>query len=177
MPENLKTYTIRTAVTDDISLLQALGIETFTETFADYNSPQNMKRYLDKSFSRAQIEQEVRDPAGEFLLLMDRAITAGYARIKAGTLPGQPALRAMEIERIYARREYVGKKAGSTLMEACLARARQKGYHTLWLGVWERNARAIHFYERWGFERFGEHVFWLGDDAQTDWLMKRNIDL
>ena len=177
MSESLKMYTIRTAGMDDVPLLQALGVETFTETFADYNSAENMKRYLDKSFSKEQMEKEILDPAGEFLLLMDRSITAGYARIKEGTLPGQPTLRAMEIERIYARREYVGKKAGSTLMEACLDRARRKGYHTVWLGVWERNARAIHFYERWGFERFGEHVFWLGDDAQTDWLMKRNIDL
>ena len=82
----------------------------------------------------------------------------------------------IEIERIYVRKEYLGKKVGGLLMKKCLELAQQKGYTLVWLGVWEHNAKAIAFYEKWGFEKFGSHAFLLGNDLQTDWLMKKNLN-
>jgi ribosomal protein S18 acetylase RimI-like enzyme len=79
----------------------------------------------------------------------------------------------MEIARIYAVSSSIGKGVGSQLMTECLRAARERGKQLVWLGVWEKNERAIQFYTRWGFEKFGEHVFMLGNDAQTDFLMKK----
>ena len=81
----------------------------------------------------------------------------------------------IEIERIYASKAYLGKHVGKTLMEACLKLAKQGGHNVVWLGVWEHNPRAIAFYEKWGFEKFGSHSFLLGNDLQTDLLMKKNL--
>ena len=67
------------------------------------------------------------------------------------------------------------KVSGNHLMEACLNLARQGGHKVIWLGVWEHNPRAISFYEKWGFEKFGSHLFMLGNDLQTDLLMKKNL--
>ena len=79
------------------------------------------------------------------------------------------------IERLYAHKQYVGKRVGHLLMQTCIAYARKKDVQTLWLGVWENNARAISFYQKNGFQKFGHHTFMLGDDAQSDWLMKKEL--
>jgi ribosomal protein S18 acetylase RimI-like enzyme len=171
-----KEYSIRTATKNDLSLLQSLGIRTFSETFSQYNTAENMRLYLEKSFSRQQIEAELDDPSAVFLLAYDDDVTAGYARLRQGTnAEGLNSVNALEIERIYAVQEYIGKQAGRRLMDACIGYATEKGFDTLWLGVWEHNARAVRFYEKYGFEKFGEHVFMLGSDAQTDWLMKKTL--
>jgi ribosomal protein S18 acetylase RimI-like enzyme len=171
-----KEYSIRTATKNDLSLLQSLGIRTFSETFSQYNTAENMRLYLEKSFSRQQIEAELDDPSAVFLLAYDDDVTAGYARLRQGTnAEGLNSVNALEIERIYAVQEYIGKQAGRRLMDACIGYATEKGFDTLWLGVWEHNARAVRFYEKYGFEKFGEHVFMLGSDAQTDWLMKKPL--
>jgi len=101
---------------------------------------------------------------------------AGYAKLKENSsLPGDPRNNVMEIARFYAKKEMIGKGVGSSLMRACVNLARQSKKRMLWLGVWELNMHAIGFYEKWGFEKIGTHLFTLGDDRQTDWLMKKDL--
>lgn len=169
-------YRIRTADRNDLDLLRELGIRAFTDTFGQYNTAENMKLYVEKSFSREQLEMEISDPAAVFLLAYDGDAVAGYVRLRKKENPeGLNSVNALEIERLYAAPEYIGKQAGRILMEASIQYAVENGFDTIWLGVWEKNARAIRFYEKHGFEKFGEHVFMLGNDAQTDWLMKKTI--
>ncbi|HTE12726.1 MAG TPA: GNAT family N-acetyltransferase, partial [Chitinophagaceae bacterium] len=82
---------------------------------------------------------------------------------------------AIEIGRIYAVQKTIGLGVGKALMQACIGIAKEKNKQLIWLGVWERNQRAISFYSKFGFEKFGEHDFVLGNDVQTDWLMKKII--
>ena len=86
---------------------------------------------------------------------------------------GVGGAKPIELVRLYASREWIGRGVGAALMRACLEEARGAGYETIWLGVWERNARAQTFYEKWGFRAVGEHVFQLGSDPQRDILMER----
>jgi diamine N-acetyltransferase len=166
-------FVIRNAVTADVPLLQMLGRKTFSDTFADFNTAENMNMYLDKNFATDKINQELHEPAAEFMLIYDGDACAGFARIRKGNQTDGVAGRAMEIERLYVVKEYIGKNVGALLMEECLRRAADGGFEVVWLGVWEHNARAIRFYEKFGFVKFSDHVFMLGDDAQTDWLMKK----
>jgi GNAT superfamily N-acetyltransferase len=77
--------------------------------------------------------------------------------------------------RLYTRKEWIGCGVGAALMQACIDEAKQRGCDTLWLGVWEHNARARAFYGRWGFQQAGSHIFQLGDDPQTDFLLQRAL--
>lgn len=164
---------VRTCNQKDIETLVSLGIKTFRDTFDEFNSPENMILYLNNTFTKKIIEQEMSQPGTVFFLAFDGRRVAGYAKIKTSDTPnGSPAL---EIERLYAHKDYVGKRVGYMLMQTCLAFAKKKECKTLWLGVWENNARAISFYKKNGFEKFGQHTFMLGNDAQTDWLMKREL--
>lgn len=167
---------VRTCNAKDIDALVALGIKTFRDTFDEYNDPDNMIRYINDNFTRKIIEHEMQQPGTMFFLAVDGRKTAGYAKVRNAEPPaGLDDPSALEIERLYAQRDYIGKRVGHMLLQTCLSYLRKRGAKTAWLGVWENNQRAISFYEKNGFRKFGEHIFMLGNDAQTDWLMKRDL--
>ena len=167
---------ITAATANDIPLLTALGRVTFDQTFARDNTASDMQQYLMENFNEARITEELADPSSNFMLAYVDQEPAGYAKVKANRIPpGVSSTPALEIERIYARQEFLGKNIGKALMEACLEFARTNGYEMVWLGVWEKNLRAIRFYEKWGFTVFGSHLFMLGTDPQTDLLMGRKV--
>ena len=169
---------IRSATSADAELLAALAEQTFRDTFADDNEAADMEAYVRDSFSPDQVRTELDDGASTFLLAFvdGGERPAGYAKLRTGTT--DPSVRGpdpVELERLYVDRSAIGHGIGAALMRASLEAARSSGHRTLWLGVWERNARAISFYERWGFETVGDHVFRLGSDDQTDLIMERSV--
>jgi ribosomal protein S18 acetylase RimI-like enzyme len=168
-------YTIRLATIDDATVLAEIGIKTFRDTFADDNTEANMSAYLNKTFVPDQITQEISDPHSTFILAYHGTQIVGYAKLRKYEKSSE-GRGNMEIERLYASKDYIGKKVGKTLMLACLNRALASGYKTVWLGVWERNRKAIAFYESWGFKITGSHPFLLGDDVQTDLIMEKKLD-
>ena len=167
---------VRTCNQKDIDTLVALGIKTFRDTFDEFNSPENMIRYINSTFTKKILEHEMKQPGTVFFLAFDEWRAVGYAKIRTSNPPeGLNNDSVLEIERLYAHKHYVGKRVGHLLMQTCIAYARKKNVRTLWLGVWENNTRAISFYQKNGFEKFGQHTFMLGDDSQTDWLMKKEL--
>jgi ribosomal protein S18 acetylase RimI-like enzyme len=135
-----------------------------------------MKKYLKEGFSVKKLTTELNDKNAEiyFATIDDNVI--GYLKLNFGQ--SQTELRdegAVEIERIYVLKEYHGKKVGQLLFEKVIEIAKQKNADYVWLGVWEENPRAINFYKKNGFVEFDKHVFKLGDDEQTDIMMKLEL--
>jgi ribosomal protein S18 acetylase RimI-like enzyme len=173
MDENIR---IRPCTPDDVDTIIQLGIQTFTETFGDVNTKENMERYLQSTFTREKIEGEFREVGSIFFLAEGNGIPVGFARLRESKKPSQLAeFSALEIERLYAVKQCIGKGIGKLLMQSCLDYGKRTGFEIVWLGVWEHNIRALEFYAKWGFEKFSAHTFMLGDDAQTDLLMKRKL--
>jgi len=168
-------FDIRKANHDDIDSLVNLSIDTFQDTFSAHNTAENMKLYIDKNLNREQIQKEMNTEDSVFFLAFDQQQEVGYARVRKNTHAKLTFSSALEIERIYARKEYFGKHLGKGLMDACVNHARKNGYTIIWLGVWEHNPRAIAFYEKTGFKKFSKHTFVLGTDHQTDWLMMKQL--
>jgi len=158
-------------------LIADISRRTFYDTFAPYNTAENMEQFLGVQFTREQLIAEVGAPSNSFLLAWLDEEPAGYARLYDGQeLPRELAgTSAIEISRIYCEQAMIGKGIGKALMEACLDVGRRKGKEWIWLCVWEHNQRAIKFYEKIGFERFGQHIFILGQDLQNDWCMKKRL--
>ena len=136
-----------------------------------------MSAYLTAAFSVEQQAEELADAASRFLIAEIDGVAVGYSKLKVGHQPPQGIVEAhvVELERIYVAQDWLGAGVGNVLMQASLDEARQWGYGTVWLGVWERNPRAIAFYRKWGFVEFGSHIFMVGDDRQTDLLMQRRV--
>jgi ribosomal protein S18 acetylase RimI-like enzyme len=163
---------IRHATADDASLLAQLGEVTFFDSFAADNTPEDMAAYIRSAFSTEKQAAELADPGSLFLVASVEGEVAGYARLYAGQpAEGVTGERPVELVRFYSTRPWIGRGVGPALMAACLSEARELGYDTIWLGVWERNERAIAFYRKWGFRVAGTHSFLLGADWQTDYVM------
>ena len=175
------TIRIRPAAVIDAPALSRLGAVTFRDTFEGQNTPDDMARYLAEAFTPEQQAAEIADPTGAVLLaehLGDAgdAELVGYAHLASGEVP--EAVRGsapLELKRLYVARAWHGRRVAQALMDAAIEAARARKAQTLWLGVWERNPRAVAFYAKYGFVRVGEHTFVLGGDAQTDWLFARPV--
>jgi diamine N-acetyltransferase len=175
------TTFVRPATSADAARLSQLGATTFRETFEGENTPEDMARYLAEAFTPDRQAAEITDPAGTVLLAERRgqsgdAELVGYVHLVSGPAPAAVQGPApLELKRLYVARAWHGQGVGQALMDAALDAARARGAETLWLGVWERNPRAVAFYRKYGFTRVGEHTFVLGADAQTDWVLARPI--
>ncbi len=167
---------IRHGQADDAALLAELGARTFSETFAADNSPEDMSDYLASAFSTAQQSAELADLDSLFLIAETNGVAVGYAMLRSGTaLDNIHGGKPIEIVRLYVLQEQLGSGVGAALMQECIDEAKRQGYETLWLGVWEHNARAQAFYRKWNFREVGTHIFQLGNDPQTDILMQLAI--
>ena len=159
-------------------MIADLSRTTFYETFAGQNSKENMDKFMNEQFTREKLINEVGADDNIFLVAELNGETVGYARMREVPNPDAlEALPALELARIYSVQTRIGKGVGSALMEKCIEVAAQQNKKVIWLGVWEKNQHAIAFYERWGFEKFSEHEFVLGDDVQTDWLMMKRLEV
>ncbi|HJV21020.1 MAG TPA: GNAT family N-acetyltransferase [Sediminibacterium sp.] len=167
---------IRKADSRDLNLLQSISTETFVQTFAEVNTMENMNKYLAERLSLSQLAAELNDPhaAFYFAILNDQVI--GY--LKTNTGAAQTELKeqdGLEVERIYVLKEFKGKNIGRVLLDRAIEIAIDQKAAYIWLGVWEENYRAIRFYEKNGFSVFDRHIFKLGNDEQTDLMMKRTL--
>jgi ribosomal protein S18 acetylase RimI-like enzyme len=135
-----------------------------------------MKKYLEEGFSDEKLTTELNNPDSEFYFAFQENEVIGYLKINHGQ--SQTELKdetAMEIERIYVLKDFHGKNIGQLLFEKAIELATQKNANYIWLGVWEENPRAINFYKKNGFVEFDKHIFVLGDDEQTDIMMRLEL--
>lgn len=176
MPKAMMDILVKRATLHDLDTLQVIGRQTFTEAFSAGNSEENMRQYLEDSFSAEKLMAELSDENAEFYFALINSRVVGYLKLNFGA--SQTELKdhkSVEIERIYVLHEFLGKKVGHLLYETALQTALRKKAEYVWLGVWEENSRAIHFYKKNGFVEFDKHIFKLGDDEQTDIMMKLQL--
>jgi ribosomal protein S18 acetylase RimI-like enzyme len=168
---------IQEVTTADLPQLQDIAVQTFVESFADANTEENMRQYLRDSLSLEKLAEELAAPQSEFYFAWFEGQCAGYLKINIGaTWPDRTAEPVLEIQRIYVLQKFHGKYVGQSLLDKALAIARERRLPYVWLGVWEKNPRAIVFYRRNGFLEVGIQIFMLGDDAQRDILMIRAMN-
>jgi len=167
---------IKVATIQDAATLARLGKKTFLQTYASHNTKENMDLYIKRSFSKKILMEELADIANFYLLADLDGKAVGYAKLRENKTPfHDKKIEAVELERIYVLEEHKGHHIGSDLMQQCLNFARIRHYKVMWLGVWEQNPEAVAFYQKWQFQTFGSQNFELGDDTQTDFLMKRDL--
>lgn len=161
---------------DDILDLQKIYRQTFFETFSEQNSEENMRIFLDKAYSEEKLKSEIENKESETFLAVENQKILGVLKINTGNAEMESGLEnSLEIQRIYILKESKGLGIGTVLMNLAEKKARELGVSFIWLGVWEKNFPAQKFYTDKGFRRFSEHAFVLGDDIQTDFLMKKEL--
>lgn len=167
---------LRRARPADANALAALAEATFRATFAAVNTVEDMERHCRDAYGEAIQGQEIASPERATLLVQYEQRLVAYAQMRWGNPPACVAAVAPgEIQRLYVVADFHGKGVAHDLMRACLAEMEARGTDVVWLGVWERNPKAMAFYRKFGFREVGEHVFQLGADAQRDIVMARAV--
>ncbi len=168
---------IRIVLPNEIEALQKISKQTFYESFSSQNTEENMSHYLNESLSVEKLKTELNTADTEFYFAIKANRIIGYLKINFGNTQTEVHdIRAIEIERIYILTDFQGLSIGQILLEKVIFIAEQRNATSIWLGVWEENKRAIRFYLRNGFEEFDQHIFQLGNDPQSDIMMKLNLN-
>ncbi len=167
---------IRECTAEDLEIIRSISEITFVETFGADNREEDMKAYLQENFSVEKLYEELSDSRSRYLLVFVSDQPAAYMKINFGEAQTEKGHEhSLEVQRIYVEKKYKGQKIGQKLIEKAVETAKAENLKYIWLGVWEHNTAAIRFYEKMGFVRFDRHVFMLGDDIQTDDLMKLEL--
>ena len=167
---------LRACTIGDIDILRELSLKTYYETFAHLNTPEDMAAYLEDAFNVERLTKELNDPNSSFFLLYADDSLAGY--LKLNEAPSQTDINdplSLEIERIYVSSEFQGTGLGRYLMEQAITIATERNKKYAWLGVWEKNEKAICFYKKNGFYEIGTHTFVMGEDVQSDYVMRKDL--
>lgn len=173
----MENIIIRPLNLTDVNALQQISRITFLETFAKVNTEENMRKYLDESFSTVQLSEELGNSLSQFYFAELNNEVIGYLKLNTGQAQKENTHEnALEIERIYVLQDHHGKKVGQLLYQKAMEVAQQLKVEHVWLGVWEKNFRAMSFYKKNGFVAFDEHLFVLGNDRQIDILMKKDLN-
>lgn len=161
---------------EDLNELQAMSILTFTDTFKNQNTEEDLRNYLQDAYNSPQLTSELENRDTSFYFLKKKDETLGYIKLNINGAQSESILEnALEVERIYIMSNHKRHGYGSQLIEFAEERAQVLERSEIWLGVWEKNIQAIAFYEKKGYEKIGEHSFFMGEDEQTDYIMKKVI--
>lgn len=172
---NLK---IRRATVQDAEVVAPLAVNIFNDTFADnpLNKPEDMRDYIAEFLSVDAFRKDLADENSTFFVAETDDKIIGYAKLaENSTEECVSDKNPIELSKLYVSHAFHGQGIAQSLMEKCLTDAVDKNYRTMWLGVWEFNYRAQKFYEKLGFKKVGTHIFQLGSDPQTDWVMEKKL--
>lgn len=169
-------YDIRKCTLDDLQLLRDIAEQTYDDTFRAFNTPENMDAYLKSAFELNKIRDELLNQSSSFYFLWVDHELAGYLKINEAQAQTEiNDAEALEIERIYVLKTFHSRGLGKVLLEYVLQLASGLNKSYVWLGVWEKNEKAIAFYKRNGFYRISQHAFYMGEDEQIDYIMRKEL--
>lgn len=172
----MENIILKKLTSQDVSALKDIAKKTFVDTFGPHNTPENMEIYVSKSFQEEYLLEQINIPNSQFYFATEEDKILGYLKVNIKNAQTEiQDQNSLEIERIYVLKEFHGKKVGQILLNKALEIANELKVDFAWLGVWEQNKRAVNFYQKNGFEIFGEHQFHFGDEEQTDLMMKLNL--
>lgn len=176
MTQNSSDVKIRRATAADAQPISVFAARVFQQTFGPMNTPEDMQAYVARSFNEQQVTRELTAEGSTYLVAEDQGSLVGYGRTAVGEVPAEVrGPQPIELVRLYVDSAHHGTGVSARLMQECVEAAKERGHGSMYLGVWEHNARAQAFYRKWGFSKVGEQRFDLGHDVQRDWIMERPL--
>lgn len=166
---------IRVASTADLLELRQLAIDAFINAYAIFNKETDIQQYLKENFNEEVLRAELSNPEILILVAEQENEILGYVKLVPGGGEDLKFDRPIEIARLYSAVRAIGNGIGKKLVAAVCDFARKNNYDGIWLGVWQKNFRAVNFYQREGFRITGVTVFNLGDDVQDDFVMAMKV--
>jgi len=169
-------YRLQKCTLSELDNLVQISKKTFVDAFEKDNDPVDFQSYIGYAFDREKILKELVDVNSAFYFAYKGGVLAGYFKLNSNDSQTDLKLKeAIELERIYVLEQFQGMKLGQWMLDQAINLAKKAQKQFIWLGVWEHNPKAINFYQKHGFEKFGKHPYYIGTDKQMDWLMRYDL--
>lgn len=160
----------------DNELIAKLAADTFTESFAAQNTAEDLALYIQQNYTPENLALELTNPDMLYFIALEENEAIGFVKLRTNEdLIELKGKKSIEIQQIYVLQSHHKRKVGAMLMQKSIEIAISLEMEVIWLGVWEHNHKALEFYQKWGFERFGTHNFVLGNDVQNDYLLSKSL--
>jgi GNAT superfamily N-acetyltransferase len=160
---------LRRASIEDARALAAFASKAFSDTYEGLDDPDDIADYVAEHFNPGAVAKVILDRAAITLLAEIGRELIGYAVLKSVEAPAcVTGTKPVELARLYLGQRFIGKGIGTRLMLLIHEEALRLGARTLWLSVYDRNVRAVRFYERFGFTKVGGKEFLFGGRIYID---------
>ncbi|OCF59743.1 hypothetical protein L486_02416 [Kwoniella mangroviensis CBS 10435] len=173
-----RSYTTRQGTSSDAAKISKLVGNTWSELFGWSVSPQDLDTYINVTLSPSSFESELEQSDKHIFICASSSSSSdqqaeilGVSQLVNNPSPPMEIPNSIELQRLYAHRSTHGTGLGQLLITKSKEKARELGKSKIWLGVWEGNERGKRFYEKMGFERVGEKVFYAGESKRRDLIM------
>ena len=171
-------FVLRPAQERDAAEIAHLGSNVFSATFGYSIPPADLEHYLRETYSIKTVEDDISHPDHDVAVVCDSDDhVIGYAQLRRGS--SEPCVadaeRPVELLRLYVNPKNHGQGIARVLVEEMESMAREAGFKTMWLGVWEENFKAQKVYEKFGYVKVGDHDFKMGECIQTDWILSKSL--
>ena len=171
--------TIRKATLADASDVSKLGASVFTTTFGHSVTADQLKDFLQESYSVGATEADINDPKKDLFL----AVTSGDEKILGFALLTRDSVQSaldhvpnkVELQRIYIDPAAQGRGVGKRLEQELVKTGQREGFEHMWLSVWDQHTKGHAVYKRWGYEIAGKKTFDVGGDVQSDFIMLKKL--
>lgn len=166
----------RKAELDDAGALAHLGAATFLASFASDHPGKPLIEHLNSEHSVDYYTRKLSDP-GVDIVIGETPLGApvGYVMLVPPEHPELQQAGDLELKRIYLLGPWQGGGNGRALMDQAMQIAKARRARRLLLAVYERNHRAVSFYERAGFLYIGETNFMVGNVAFRDMVYAKSL--
>lgn len=173
---NTMKLTYEKCTMSDLGVLVNISRDTFVTAFEKDNNPEDFWNYINKAFNENAMVEQLLNVNSSFYFVYLKNVLVGYFKLNKNQAQSEKfAKRSMELERIYVLKDFQSQGIGKQMLLKTIEIAKQSKATFLWLGVWQENKNAVRFYESHGFKIFDSHPYYLGNDKQTDWLMKKKL--
>jgi ribosomal protein S18 acetylase RimI-like enzyme len=167
---------IRRAAIADLKLLVVLGVTTCYEAYFELDPSKDLADYCARAFNEEQMKTEIEDANSTFLIAELNGRAVGYAKLREGKkIECMAGRNAVEVQRIYVLEKVKGRRIGESLINRCFEIAEEKGFETVWLGVWDKNVAAQKFYEKIGMKKAGWTDFSDGKNEFINLVFAKEI--
>ena len=166
------TVLYRDATSADAAELDAMASASWWETFGHGSSAEDANAYCATAYGpTGKLIADLTSGAARFHVALADGAIVGYAKINAPWLPDAEP-NALQLSQLYVASDWHGRGIAQMLMDWSVDQARAQGAGALVLTVWEENARAKRFYEKLGFVHIGDYAFPVGQQIDTDNIMR-----
>ncbi|MBT8317305.1 MAG: GNAT family N-acetyltransferase [Lutibacter sp.] len=157
----------------NLKKLVEISKTTFINAFEKANNPKDFSNYINVAFSESKIRSELLNENSDFYFTYLNNKLVGYFKLNKNEAQTETFnTKTIELERIYVIEQFQHQGIGKYMLFEIFKIVKSNNVSFLWLGVWEKNRAAIKFYQRYDFKKFDTHFYYIGNDKQTDWLMK-----